>query len=214
MRSKPLLLLLLLAAAPFVRAATPLRFTWAFVYRCSDKETRAIDYDSRVVRLHNGDRLRIHLRPFSPCYFYLFLQDSRKDLYLLFPEDFSSGEEPLVEYSRVLPGGDSWFRLDERGGVERFYLIVSGSRLKPLEEAAARCLKRQPGPGWQARLVPRHPVLDEIRRLIRQASGLAEAVQKPVAVAGEVRGIEEDCEVRGIEVETESLYVKTIRVEH
>jgi hypothetical protein len=214
MRSRAALLLVLLTAAPFVHAAPPLRFTWAFVYRGSDETTRAIDYASPIMHLRSGDRLRVHLRPLAPCYMYLLLHDSRKDMYLLFPDSLPSAEGAAVEHPLVLPSGDSWFRLDEHRGTEKFYLIASSSRLQALEEAAARTWKDGPGLDSPTRLVPRHPVLDEIRRLIRQASGLAEAAQRPVSVAGEVRGIEEESEVRGVEVETGALYVRTIRVQH
>jgi hypothetical protein len=213
MRFNPLLVWMLLAAAVFAEADEPLRFTWAIVYKGSGDDTLAIDYSSRIVRLSSGDRLRIHFQPRSRCFFYAYLHDAQKNLYLLGQRDFSLQEDREMTRACTLPESDNWYQLDDSAGVELFYLIVSERRLRKLEALTAKSLSRQARYGNRP-LAHKRAVLDEIRRLIRESSSLAEPLQKPVTVAGEFRGITEEGEYVGIEVETRSVYVRTIRLEH
>ena len=53
-----------------------------------------------------------------------------------------------------------------------------------------------------------------IKRLIKESSYLSEAAEKPVAVAGDFRGIREEKDLNGVYVEAAKVYVKTIRLAH
>jgi len=213
MRSRAWLAWILLAAAAFARADEPLRFTWAVVYKGSSEGTLTIDYSSRIVRLSSGDRFRIHFQPRSRCYFYVYLHDAQKNLYLLGQRDFDLQEDRELARSCTLPESDNWYQLDDSGGVELLYLIVSVRRLSRLEALTGKSLSRQARYGNRP-LARKRAVLDEIRKLIRESSSLAEPVQRPVTVAGEFRGITEEGEYEGIEVEAGAVYVRTIRLEH
>ena len=57
-------------------------------------------------------------------------------------------------------------------------------------------------------------MLDEIRRIIKERSYLADAVEKPVSVAGNFRGIGEEVAHNGQDVVANGVYVRTIRLEH
>ena len=214
MLSRMLLVWLLLAAVAGAGADETLRFTWAVVYKGSGEDILAIDYSSRVVRLSSGDRFRIHFQPRSRCYFYVYLHDAQKNLFLLGQRDFGLQEGGELDRGCTLPEGDNWYHLDGSGGVELFYLIVSDHRLRRLEALTSRAASRPARYGEHLRLARKRPVLDEILKLIRESSNLAEPVQKPVTVAGEFRGITEESEYQGIEVEARSVYVRTIRLEH
>jgi len=193
-----------------------IRFSWAFLFQGKDGVTRPIDYDRRVVRLQSGDKLKIYLRPQDACHIYLYLYDSRKDLFLLFPESFGSGEaNPRVTKNFELPGVNSWYSLDEQLGVETFYLIVSALPLEGLEERTKQYFKELTNQGGNSQIVTyKYGVLDEIKRLIKESSYLSEAAEKPIAVAGDFRGIREERDLNGVHIEAAEIYVKTIRLAH
>jgi hypothetical protein len=214
MRSRALLAWLLLGAVCFAGADGALRFTWALVYKSGSQGAQAIDYAARVVRLASGDRFRIHFQPRSRCFLYVYLHDAQKNLYLLGQRDFDPQENPETNRGFTLPEGENWYHLDDSGGAETFYLIASDQRLRRLEALTSRAQQRPGKPADLLRLARKRPVLDEIRKLIREASDLAEPVQMPVTVAGEFRGITEESEYQGIDVQAGSLYVRTIRLEH
>jgi hypothetical protein len=208
-----LLLLVLSIPLLFADAAPSIRFTWALACRDRNQQARTIDYSESIVHLNSGDRIKLYLRPLSPCYFYVYLYDSQKRLRLLFPEEAGSGQIGQVGKNLSLPPGQDWFYLDEHGGIELFYLIASDHRLPRLEGLTE---KYSAGKAGRSGLHPssKHKVLGEIKRIIKQSSKLAEAAQQPIPVAGDLRGITEESEVPGIGVEANNIYVKTIRLEH
>lgn len=190
-------------------------FSWAFVYQDKDGITKPIDYSKSIVRLESGDKLKIYLRPLNACHFYLYLHDSQKNLYLLFPEDFTFFDKSLqVTRKYDLPGGNSWYYLDDNSGVEVFYLIVSDQRLQSLEESTKRYLEGSAKRRNFQNITYKHEVLDEIKRIIKENSYLSDAVEKPIAVAGDFRGIREENELNGVSIEAADIYVKTIRLAH
>ena len=193
-----------------------IRFSWAFLYQGKDGITRPIDYDKRVVRLQSGDKLKIYLRPQDACHIYLYLYDSRKDLFLLFPETFGSSEQsPLVTKNFELPGVNSWYYLDENLGMETFYLIVSAQPLDGLEERTQQYFNGFTNERNSRRIITyKYGVLDEIKRLIKESSYLSDTAEKPVAVAGDFRGIREERDLNGVHIEAADIYVKTIRLAH
>ena len=192
------------------------RFSWALIYENEQGICEPIDYRSNVIRLQSGNKFKIHLKPHSACYIYLLLYDSQKDLFLVFPEDFEAfeGNTRLVR-NYELPGVNSWFYLDNNSGTELFYLIASSRRLDQLEQRVVEYLKehaasRRDRQGESGK----YAVLDEVKRLIKETSYLSDAAEKPVAVAGNFRGIREEHELNGIRVEAAEIYVETIRLQH
>ena len=196
--------------------ASAVAFSWALIYQDNQGELRPIDYGLNVVPLESGDRFKFYLKPLKPCYLYLYLYDSDKNLYLLFPENLEPREHnaELVR-NFELPGVNSWFYLDEQGGIELFYLIASPRRLHELERKTARYMEGQPAQSQNARsLSGKHEVLDAIRRLVKENSYLSDAAEKPIAVAGDFRGVRQEHELNGIRIEAADVYVKTIRLQH
>ena len=214
-----IVILLLLATVPgqtvFTDQDSSIIFSWAFVYQGKDEITKPIDYSKSVVRLESGDRLKIYLKPLNTCHFYLYLHDSQKNLYLLFPEDFTFFDTNLqITRKYDLPGENSWFYLDDSGGIEVFYLIVSEHRLRSLEESTKRYWEGGAKQRNFQNITYKHEVLDEIKRIIKESSYLSDTVEKPIAVAGDFRGIREEDELNGVSIEATDIYVKTIRLVH
>lgn len=113
-----------------------------------------------------------------------------------------------------LPGGNNWFYLDDNGGIEVFYLIVSDQRLQSLEESTKRYLEGRAKQRNLQNITYKHGVLDEIKLIIKESSYLSGTVEKPIAVAGDFRGIKEEDELNGVSIEAKDIYVKTIRLVH
>jgi hypothetical protein len=191
-------------------------FNWAFVFKDGKGTTRSIDFSTQVNTLKAGDRLKIYLEPVHNAFIYLFLYDSEKELFLLFPrtpEEFYT----YYTYGRgyYIPDDEVWFYLKEEGGMEIFYLIVSRNRCERLESAAKVYLllqekKSAPNPALNS---AKQAVLDEIRSLRKHNSVFKGLVEKPVIIAGDYRGDKTilQCAFR---IEVENFYAKTIRVAH
>jgi hypothetical protein len=190
-------------------------FSWAFVYQGSDEITKAIDYTKSIVRLESGDKIKIYFKPLNVCYIYLYLYDSQKDLFILFPENFNFWERHYQINKRYnLPEGNNWFYLDDNSGIEVFYLVVSEYRLQSLEATTSKYLEQNLKHRNYKNVTYKYGVLDEIKKMIKESSYLTDVVEKPIAVAGDFRGIRDENECNGINVETKNIYVKTIRLEH
>jgi hypothetical protein len=183
-------------------------FSWACVVQGRDAVIRPIDYSQSEIRSHSGDRFKFYLKPESPCYIYLYLFDAQRKLFLLFPEKLQpNAGRARSARTYELPGLNSWYLLDEHPGREVFYLIVSKTRQNELEQRTERYLENR-------QAVNKYAVVDQIKRIIKENSYLAGAAEKPVAVAGDFRGISEERFVNGLKIRAEDLYVKTIRLVH
>ncbi|MBN1837765.1 MAG: DUF4384 domain-containing protein [Spirochaetales bacterium] len=192
-----------------------IRFSWALTVQNASHVNSAVDYNRNVLNLRSGDRFRITLRPETPCCFYVFLHDSQRRLFLLFPESLEfRQEEPPIGSGYSLPGSDSWYYLDQNRGVETFYLIASPGRLADLEAATRRYLQRREHPEGSVAAAAKHEVLDEIKRILNENSRLSGKAEKPLALAGDFRGVNGEEQVHGLAVATSRVYVKTIRLRH
>jgi hypothetical protein len=80
---------------------------------------------------HGGDRFRIELRPAFNVHVYIVNRGPRQANYtFLFPTRKISLENPLPENQAVtLPGGNEWYVLDSRPGIENVVLIASAMPL-------------------------------------------------------------------------------------
>jgi len=208
---KSVVILLLTATAVCVCAQQAQTvFNWAFVKRGVDSSPVPIDFKERV-NIVPGDLFKIYVEPLRGALVYLFLHDAQGDLQRLFPDSFDLFNTGIYEGTRhFVPEGDNWFTLDSANGTERFYLIVSSERLRPLESLVATYDKASgsaKGPARQA-------VLDEIARLRREHSQLTIAAEKPVTIAGGTRGINTAIQKLATRIEAQGFYYKLFRLEH
>jgi hypothetical protein len=152
------ILALLLAAlfAGHALAADPVGVAWAFFLKGGEGQVKSLGFDE-AEKFAAGDLLRIYLQLQEKTYVYLFLHDSRDDLYLVFPPspDFYAGDFPAWQ-KFYIPSGRGWFTLDSGNGKERFYLLAANHRLIGLEGLTDQFLMDREDMVMQARL------LDEI----------------------------------------------------
>jgi hypothetical protein len=116
-----------------VSGGEPLSFSWAFFLKSGDEQVKSLNFATPEA-VEGGNLLRIFLELDENAYVYLYLLDSRNDLYLVFPPSgsFYNGDFP-TGYKAYIPSGQEWFVLDNSTGTERFYLLASPERLKKLE---------------------------------------------------------------------------------
>ncbi|MBN1835838.1 MAG: DUF4384 domain-containing protein [Spirochaetales bacterium] len=195
--------------------AAAVRFGWALVYQDGSGMTKPIDYTANIVPMNAGDRFRFYFRADSPCLVYLYLFDAQGNLSLLFPREIDSPQRVLQSNARrVLPDNETWYYLDDQGGVETFYLVVSRRAQNRLEAATRRFAGPVAQPNGPGAADAKYAVLDEIRRIMQRNSHLSGAAERPAAIAGEFRGVDEEYQVKGISVESDRTYVTTIRLAH
>ena len=163
--------------------------------------------------MSSGDKIKFYFQPVNQCYLYLFLYDSQKELFLLFPRKFDF--EYQIGDSYILPNENSWYVLDDNSGVEVFHFIVSDRRLTKLETVTKRYLTESRSYGKNnGKPSMKYGILDEIRRLIKENSFLAGVAEKPVSIAGDFRGLFEEFDGSGKKIVATGVYAKTIRLQH
>ena len=113
-------------------------FSWAFFLRPEDGQVKSLDFKTPEP-VSDGELLRIYLELHGQSFVYLYLHDSKEDLYLVFPPNgsFYNGGVP-AGYKSYIPSGHEWFALDDALGTERFYLLASNKRLLELERLTDR----------------------------------------------------------------------------
>lgn len=153
--------------------------TWAFFLKGGEGEVRSLGF-KEAERYAAGDLLRIYLQLQEKTHVYLYLYDSREDLYLVFPPspDFYAGDFPAWQKFYV-PSGRGWFTLDSGNGKERFYLLAANHRLIHLEGLTDQFLMDREDRGMQARLLSE--IKREIARLGRPANLAQSLLPAPYA---------------------------------
>ena len=206
-----LLMLFIILFIGSVRAeADDVEFIWAFIHRGPDGKKEIIDFKKRP-KVKEGDKLQIYVQPVSEVYIYLYLVDSSKELYPLFPEEPDFYERNSLENKKYfIPGENDWFTWDDSRGTERFYVFASTQRLKKLEAATQRYWDNPDNSKLKAAL------LDEIDLTRKRKSQIASTSEKPVAIAGTIRtrGSEPAIKGKAVHVKVEELYGKPLRLKH
>ena len=123
-----------------VSGGEPVSFSWAFFLKSEDGQVKSLAFETPEPVV-GGELLRIYLELHERSFVYLYLFDSREDLYLVFPANgsFYNGDVS-AGYKSYIPSGRAWFSLDDLKGTERFYLLASSKQLTELEKLTDRFL--------------------------------------------------------------------------
>ncbi len=189
-------------------------FRWALVAQAAGKEKKKIASIQHDTTLYTGDRVKLYVRLTSPAYVYIFLYNSKHELKLLFPYTFGQfTTDYQLEKNYFIPRGREWFNLDKNTGEETFYLLASRNRLPEIENLYARYTKAEDKQSAADEL------LTEINNLKKQTRKFATLAEKPVAIAGNVRGEESytdrtDISQLATQIEALRFYSKTITIDH
>ncbi|HEY9680273.1 MAG TPA: DUF4384 domain-containing protein [Oculatellaceae cyanobacterium] len=91
---------------------------------------------SNKTSFHNGDKLRIHVKPNVDGYAYiLMLQGSKGDKSVLFPQEELGDNKIKAGQWIALPvgadNGNAWLKFDKHPGIEVVRMIVSRKKIDP-----------------------------------------------------------------------------------
>jgi hypothetical protein len=165
--------------------------------------------------LQTGNLIKFYFEFEKEAFLYIFHEDSRGALTLLFPKDPQSPK--VSQYAPVyIPEGNSWLELDSNTGKETFHLLVSAIQLEGLEKLYNRhnMLKEKDAIKQSVQAI-----LTEIKSLRRE--NLRTQAERPQMVAGKLRGKSNDGsltpqELRdaATEVTATGTYVNSVTIDH
>jgi hypothetical protein len=176
-------------ASPEGAAYPRVDFRWAFAAASIEggkSNTRPVTQD---MELKSGDQLKMMVELQRRCFVYLFHENPKDGIKLLFPyslQQFEGDYQPERRY--YIPRGDAWFRLDQNPGREVFYLIASAKRLTELEKAYLRHNSAE----TPLRAETAMALVDMIRDLRREHRELGSPAERPARIGGALRSVVEN----------------------
>ncbi len=172
---------------PSESAAYPeVDFRWAFAARTSHDGKSGTQPVTQDMALKSGDQVKMMVELQRKCFVYLFHDNRRDGVKLLFPyalQQFEGDYQPERRY--YIPRGDAWFRLDENPGQEVFYLVASAKRLDELEKAYMRYESAEA----DFKVEAARALVDLIKELRRQHRELSSPAERPVPIGGTLRSV-------------------------
>jgi hypothetical protein len=166
---------------------TGVDFRWAFAVTSVQDGKIDTQPITRDMVLKSGDQIKMMVELRRRCFVYLFHDNQRDGVKLLFPyvlQQFDTDYQPERRY--YIPRGDAWFRLDENPGREVFYLLASAKRLDELEKAYLR----HESADAHLKAETAKALVDKIRELRREHRELSSPAERPVPIGGTLRGVE------------------------
>ncbi|MGA2027085.1 MAG: DUF4384 domain-containing protein [Syntrophobacteraceae bacterium] len=162
-------------------------FRWAFAAKTSHDGKSSTQPVTQDMALKSGDQVKMMVELQRKCFVYLFHDNRRDSVKLLFPyalQQFEIDYQPERRY--YIPRGEAWFRLDENRGQEIFYLVASPKRLDELEKAFLRHESAEAA----SKAETARALVDLIRELRRQHRELSSPAERPVPIGGALRSVE------------------------
>jgi len=198
-----------------------LKFKWALVARIDPQgqnkkvniAKNVAEKQIRTTTVSPGDKIALYVEPFEHTYVYVFLEDSRGNLELIYPTSMDNSVlqtefEPGT--GTYIPGKFEWFEFDENPGTEKFYVVASSRRLKDLETETKSYLEAESDSDKQ---LAKSNVLDEIYQTTRFYAARPRRTRL-TPIAGTVRGLQFDIARLAVEVVSDSFYTETIEIKH
>lgn len=193
-------------------------FRWAFGALVGPDKDRRLVAITRDTTLKTGDRLKLLVEIKKKCFVYLIYHSGQNELLMLFPyktDLFSKHLEIHKKY--YIPQGTRWFELDEKAGLETFYLLASIERLSGLEAQMEKYISTEQHE--RQKLV--EEVLAEIQKAKRKHRTLTAPAERPVSIGGSIRGLDKnkslgppDIDPIAEEVSTSNFYSRTFTIDH
>ena len=193
-------------------------FRWAFGAMVGPEDDRRLVAITDDTTLKTGNKLKLLVEPQNKCFVYLIYHSGQDDVLMLFPYDldqFSKDYQTSKKY--FIPQGTMWFELDEKVGLENFYLLASATRLVELE-ALFEKHKSEGAIGKQKRA---KQILTQIHKIKRRYGKLTTDAERPVSIGGSVRGSKKvkelalpDFYTTATEVSAHNFYSRTFTIEH
>jgi hypothetical protein len=109
-------------------------FLWAFGRLTKGGKEHDFAPVKRDMIMNCGDRLRMFIELTKKCFVYVIHRSTEGKIKMLFPYDLKEFDAE-IETSKpyFIPRDDNLFELDEKVGLETFFLLASAQRLHSLE---------------------------------------------------------------------------------
>ena len=193
-------------------------FRWAFVALKKVGGGEKLVPVTRDMTLKTGDQLKMYLELEEKCFVYVFYHGPQDELLLLFPYELPMFTADYgISRKYYIPQGTFWLELDENTGLEKFILLASAERLNELE----RLYEEYTAVVNSTKKKLAIQVLDEIRNIKRKHVRLATTPERPVQIAGSIRGIDKKKERLqsnlsniAVEVSATDFYSRTFTIDH
>ncbi len=193
-------------------------FRWAFGAIVGPENDRELVAITRDTELKTGDKIKMYLELEKKCFVYVFYRDSQDKVQMIFPYDtrqFDTDYNTSIKY--YIPQGNKWFKMDENGGAEMFYLLASAKRLTELETVYGKYGSADPG---QKQALAKQ-VLAKIREIKKGHRKFTGAAERPVAIGGNVRGIKVggagpvfDISTLAVKITATKFFSRTFTIDH
>ena len=188
-------------------------FHWALLNK-KNNIIRSLDCRHEV-KINKNDFLSFFIQPLKNAYIYLYLYDTEKKLYFLFPSELNDFKnETYYEKKFFIPKGDNYLIFKNQSGKIKFFLLASKSRLKNLEKLTNDYLRYTDNINKSnIRIeIAKQKILHYILELKHQFNQKRIKAETPVPFAGSIRGEKNNVQFEATLVQTDKTYVKTIYI--
>lgn len=193
-------------------------FQWACVAMASREGEPRHEKVLQRTRLQAGDQVKMYFQLKTRSAIYVIHQNAGGELKLLFPlRFFGPDSEANTGQPYYIPGGDAWLMLNDDAGKESIFLIVATNRLVHLEEL----LGEHAVSDGEKKTALAKDVLEEIQMLRRKHRDLSASAERPITMAGRVRGMRDpqesahpDVALLADEISATAFFSRTISIEH
>ena len=197
--------------------SSAVRFLWAFGALVGPEGDRKLIPVDRDRTLHSGDRIKFVVAHQTPCFVYLFHLSDRIDFTLLYPRRLDPYKMEIGALN-IVPSETQWFKLDDKTGTEKFYLLASDRRLQQIEQLYHHYLGTNDQIARQAVLSEIIGTIKTLRRKHLRNSG---PVERPIQLGGNFRALEkevrswwQDLSAIAVEIATHNFYSRTFTIDH
>jgi hypothetical protein len=184
-------------------------FRWAFGALVGMESSPKLVPITQDTTLRTGDQLKMLVELQKSCFVYVIHHGPQGEVRWLFPyskQQLDSDYHTAKRYN--IPPGEAWLRLDDQVGRETFYLLASSERLAELETLlnnyATASQAEQPQLATN--------ILTEIREVKKRYRQFSTLAERPVPIAGNLRGPE--LADLAVEITANNFYSKTFTIEH
>jgi hypothetical protein len=146
----------------------PLGMRYSVLKRNGSGSFDEVDADTNF---HSGDRIRVKVDSNNTGYLYIVAQGSSGAWQLLFPSSEVAGGSNLIQpgESRTVPSGErGQWAFDDRGGVEKLFVVLTRKPEPDLDKLIYSFSGSQNGPGASRTLIAKAAVSDDVVSRLRQ----------------------------------------------
>ncbi|MDR1507267.1 MAG: hypothetical protein LBI67_09230 [Treponema sp.] len=151
---------------------------------------------ARPIRMNDGDIFKIVILSKAPCYCYVVVQDSEKNIIILYTGTL--GEDDVLTLGPI--------QVTPPPGLEYFYICMSAEPQPDLKNSIDAFGRNQKSSKAA------QDVMDSVFGIRRSITALKENPERPVLMGGTFRGMDE--KANSVEYSGVGVYVKTITIRH